>query len=217
MRGSQRSLMMTPQIARICLLLATLVLPFASFLDAKSTSYTTPESDSLAGQLLVAAPDMPDPRFTETVIFMVRHDERGAFGLVVNRVLGSGSIAELLDAAGSDVEGVTGDITIHYGGPVEPEYGFVLHTADYADENTIKVDEHYALTADTRILRAIATEKGPRLSLFAFGYAGWGPGQLERELQGEGWYVAPSDEQIIFDKDLGTKWNRAMKRRMIAI
>ncbi len=171
---------------------------------------TAVESEYLTGQLLVAAPDMPDPRFAETVIFIVKHDVHGAMGLVVNRVLGAGPIADVLQGFGLDGEGVSGEIRVHYGGPVQPNSGFVLHSTDYMKQATKVVNDLVALTTELDILRAISNGEGPRESLFALGYAGWGPGQLESELGRDSWYVAPADETIIFDDDLKTKWARAM-------
>lgn len=164
----------------------------------------------LTGQLLVASPDMGDPRFAETVIFMVKHDANGAMGLVVNRVMGSGPLAHLLKGFGIDDVEANGEISIHYGGPVQPFLGFVLHSADYTGDATVPVNDHIALTAAVDILKAISEGAGPAHSLFALGYAGWGPGQLEGELAEDAWYIAPPDETIIFDEDMETKWQRAM-------
>ncbi len=169
----------------------------------------------LTGQLLVAAEDMPDPRFAETVIYLVRHDENGAFGLVINRVLGEGDVAEMLEGFGIDPGDAKGRIPIYYGGPVQSRHGFILHTADYARETTEAVDDKVALTVDIEALRDISRGRGPRHSLFAFGYAGWAAGQLEQELARHDWYVVPADEDLLFDEDLDTKWERALARRGI--
>ncbi len=176
-------------------------------------------SNSLAGQLLVAAPSMPDPRFARTVIFLVRHDRHGAMGLVVNRVIGIGSAARLLEDAGIDVEGMDGDakIRVHYGGPVEPRRGFVLHSGDYAEEGTLEVTSRVSITAAAPILHAIAKGKGPNRSFLAVGYAGWSSGQLESELARMDWLVVPSDDRLVFDTDTATKWRRAMGRHGIEL
>jgi len=176
-------------------------------------------SNSLAGQLLVAAPSMPDPRFARTVIFLVRHDRHGAMGLVVNRVIGIGSAARLLEDAGIDVEGMDGDakIRVHYGGPVEPRRGFVLHSGDYAEEGTLEVTNRVSITAAAPILHAIAKGKGPNRSFLAVGYAGWSSGQLESELARMDWLVVPSDDRLVFDTDTATKWRRAMGRHGIEL
>ena len=187
-------------------LAAALVLPAG----AEPRPYTSVENDYLTGQLLVASPDMGDPRFIETVIFMIKHDAHGAMGLVVNQVLGAGPIGDLLKGFGLDGVDAAGDISIHYGGPVQPYLGFVLHSTDYADDATVEVNNRIALTTELEILEAISNGKGPTRSLFALGYAGWGPGQLEGELREDAWYVAPADETIIFDDEMDTKWTRAV-------
>ncbi len=176
---------------------------------------TEAESESLAGRLLVAERGMPDRRFAESVIFMVRHDETGAFGLIVNRYVAARPLAELLEAMGHAVEGAEGVLRLHLGGPVETDIGFVLHTADYEDEASIRVGARYALNSGIDILREIAMGAGPRRHLFAFGYAGWGPGQLEGELAREDWFVVPANEDVIFDEAVDTKWLRCVDARGI--
>ena len=167
------------------------------------------------GQFLVAAPSMPDPRFKHTVIYMVEHDEDGAIGLVVNRLIGTSEIAKLLTGFGIDTKSVSGDIPVFYGGPVQPEIGFVLHSADYDSEHTVVVRDKVAVTQDPGVLRAIGVGKGPNQSLFVLGYAGWAPRQLEGELEREDWVVVPADTSILFDGDLDTKWERAIALRGI--
>ncbi|MFP6682814.1 MAG: YqgE/AlgH family protein [Gammaproteobacteria bacterium] len=176
-------------------------------------------SNSLAGQLLVAAPSMPDPRFAETVIFVVRHDRHGAMGLIVNRVIGIGSAKRLLESAGIDVEGMDIDakVRVHYGGPVEPRRGFVLHSDDYAGEGTLEVTNRVSITAATQILHAMAKGNGPNRGFLAVGYSGWSSGQLESELSRMDWLVVPSDDQLLFDTDIATKWRRAMGRHGIEL
>jgi putative transcriptional regulator len=146
---------------------------------------------------------------------MVHHDAGGAMGLVVNRPLGNAPLAALLEGLGIEGNGVKGGIRLHYGGPVEPRRGFVLHTTDYASESTRVVKDGIALTVGAEILRALGTNTGPRLSLVAFGYAGWAPGQLEGEIAAGAWVVVQSDEALVFDQDYEKKWARAMARRTI--
>ena len=153
------------------------------------------EEQSLTGRLLVASPKMGDPRFVETVIYMVRHDATGAMGLVVNRPIGVGPVSKLLEEFGEEAGGAEVEIRLHYGGPVEGRMGFVLHSADYVGEGTIVVDGEVALSASLDVLKAIAAGKGPERRLFAIGYAGWGAGQLESELAAQAWYVVPADER----------------------
>ena len=172
----------------------------------------------LAGQLLVATPELNGPVFSRTVIYMVRHDERsGAMGLVVNRRLGDVPMASLLQQSGLPGEGAKGSIMLHMGGPVEQTRIFVLHTDDYAGPDTVKVAGGVAITTEPSILKSIAEGKGPRRARFTLGYAGWAPGQLEAEMEAGYWVVVPSDDAILFDDAYDTKWDRAMAKRRISL
>jgi putative transcriptional regulator len=168
---------------------------------------------SLAGQLLIAAPTMSDPRFAHAVILMVRHDETGAFGVVINRPIGQRSIAALLEATGDIHPDVEGSVRVFAGGPVQPELGFVVHSAEYRRAETVDVDGRVAMTASREILRDIGHSQGPAKSLFAFGYAGWGPGQLEGEMARHNWFTAPEEPKLIFDDDRDDLWEETMARR----
>jgi putative transcriptional regulator len=168
---------------------------------------------SLAGQLLIAAPTMSDPRFAHTVILMVRHDQTGAFGIVINRPVGERSIAVLLEAAGDIHPDVEGSVRVFAGGPVQTELGFVVHSADYHRGETVDVDGRVAMTASREILRDIGHNQGPAKSLFAFGYAGWGPGQLEGEMARHNWFTTPEEPKLIFDDDRDNLWEETMARR----
>ena len=172
-----------------------------------------PARASLAGQLLVATPSMGDPRFAQTVILMARHDKNGAFGIVINKPLGERPLADLLTALGEKDEGVAGSVRVFAGGPVQPEIGFVVHSADYRRAGTIVVDGRVAVTSTREILRDIARKQGPQKSLLAFGYAGWGPGQLDGEMALRAWFTAAEDVDLIFDLDRAKVWDEAMKRR----
>lgn len=167
---------------------------------------------SLAGQFLIASPSMGDPRFARTVIFMVKHDRSGALGIVINRPLGERPVAELLRALGDNPEG-EGRLPIFLGGPVEPGVGFVLHSAEYRRAETVDVDGRVALTSSRGALRDIATGKGPKKTIVAFGYSGWAAGQLEAELKTDAWVVSPADLDLIFDEDRDKLWGSAMARR----
>lgn len=158
---------------------------------------------------------MGDPRFVETVIYMVEHDENGAMGLVINRPFVKGPIGDFLKSLGVEEETAKGEVILHYGGPVEPEKIFVLHSADYTGKGTKIVSGGISVTANVEIVRDIAQGKGPGRSIFAIGYAGWAPGQLEAEIKANGWFVIPADEKLIFDGDPATKWDRTMARRKI--
>jgi putative transcriptional regulator len=193
------------------LILASLSLSALGAVPCAAADYTS----SLAGQLLVAEPGMPDPRFAETVVFLVRHDESGAFGLIINRRLGIQPIAAVMKTLGLDPDHATGEMAIHYGGPVEPSLGFILHSTDYGRAGTLKVTDGIALTAEPEIVRDIAEGHGPHRSLFALGYAGWGAGQLEDEIRLGTWFTVPADDDLIFDDAIDTKWKRASARRGI--
>ena len=175
------------------------------------------ESGSLTGRFLVAKPEMADPRFRQTVIYLVRHDPHGAMGLVVNRPLGDAPLANLLRHLGLESAGVSGSIRVHWGGPVEGRRGFVLHTRDYATQGTLAVDARIALTDGPVIFRALADGTGPSRSLFALGYAGWGPGQLEREMERGDWTTVLADPDVIFDADADAKWQRVRSREVIRL
>ena len=140
----------------------------------------------LTGHLLVAMPQMEDPRFARTVIFLCAHTSEGAMGLVVNKLMDSVAFPDLLDQLSIDTRGEEQEILVHFGGPVESGRGFVLHSADYVHDPTLVINEEVALTSTIDILKAIAEGDGPKRSLLALGYAGWGPGQLDDEIQRNG-------------------------------
>ena len=175
------------------------------------------ESDYLTGQLLVATPEMRDPRFVETVIYMVKHSAEGAFGLVINRPLAKGPVEDLLKGFGIDSSGAKGEIIVHYGGPVSPRAGFVLHSDDVLLEESAKVANGIAMTSDPKLIEAMAQGKGPRQSLFIMGYAGWAPGQLEGELKAGSWFVVSGDRALIFGQDADRKWQQAIDKRKIPL
>jgi putative transcriptional regulator len=168
---------------------------------------------SLAGQLLVAMPQMGDPRFARSVIYLCAHSgDAGAMGLVINKVVGSLTMAELFAQLEIEPGGPARTRPVHFGGPVEPGRGFVLHTDDYREDATLPVAGNISVTATLEILRAIGDGRGPRQSLFALGYAGWAPGQLDAEIQANGWLSVAADEAIVFDPDHDAKWQRALAK-----
>lgn len=176
----------------------------------KQTSETATET--LEGKLLVAMPSMGDPRFERTVIYMCAHSPEGAMGLVINKPAKHISFPELLTQLGIEAETDVEPIRVLSGGPVESARGFVLHSDDYTQATTMEVGEHVALTATVDILKAIAAGEGPRRCLFALGYAGWGPGQLDAEIQANGWLHVDADPDILFSADLDRKWTRAIAK-----
>lgn len=166
----------------------------------------------LSGQLLVAMPAMSDPRFSRTVIYLCAHNAEGAMGIVLNRVIGSLSFPDLLQQLEIDASGADDDRRIHFGGPVETGRGFVLHSTDKLEASSVLVDDHIALTSTVDILKSMVGGEGPTQAILALGYAGWGPGQLDDELQANAWLHVPADIDLVFDEDIDSKWERAMAK-----
>lgn len=178
----------------------------------------TEATDSLEGQFLIAMPSMADSRFEHSVIYMCSHSDQGAMGLVVNQVARHLSLEELLiqldivnDEGAIRLPAKVRHMNVHKGGPVEIERGFVLHSDDFMlNQSTLTIDNGICLTATLEILRAMAQGAGPDHAMLALGYAGWAPGQLETEIQANGWLTVPADPDILFDTDSETKWHRAL-------
>jgi len=178
----------------------------------------TEATDTLEGQFLIAMPSMADSRFEHSVIYMCSHSDQGAMGLVVNQVARHLSLEDLLiqldivnDDSAIRLPPQVRDMNVHKGGPVEVERGFVLHSDDFMlNHSTLTIDNGICLTATLEILRALAQGGGPAQAMLALGYAGWGPGQLETEIQSNGWLTAPADPEILFDADSTSKWHRAL-------
>lgn len=177
-------------------------------------------SGFLDGQLLIAMPGMPDNRFARSVIYMCAHSEEGAMGIIVNRAARKVNFSELLvqlEVIGPD-EAIrlpvqAGHVQVLKGGPVETGRGFVLHSDDFSiDNSTLPIDGGISLTATVDILKAIAQGAGPDQAVLALGYAGWSPGQLETEIQQNGWLNCPADRALIFDAALGSKYDRALRK-----
>lgn len=180
-------------------------------------AWATPEDASkpisLAGQLLIATDAMGDPRFRRSVILMAKHDKSGALGVTVNRPIEQMQMTKLMVLLGQDTAGIGGTVTVYSGGPVEPSVGFVVHSADYHAQGTIDVDGRVALTTNPGALRDIGHGKGPKQSLIAFGYAGWGPHQLENEIAQDAWFTVPEEPRVVFDMDRDKLWDEMQKRR----
>jgi putative transcriptional regulator len=178
------------------------------------------DSEYLDGQMLIAMPVMEDERFQRSVIYMCAHSSEGAMGIIVNRPAGSIDFPGLLMqlniikkgeriTLGEDAEAMK----VLRGGPVETGRGFVLHSSDFfIKDSTLPIDDEISLTATLDILKAIATGSGPKRAILALGYAGWGPGQLENELQHNGWLHCPADPDLVFGKDVDGKYERALKK-----
>lgn len=165
----------------------------------------------LAAHLLIATPAMGDPRFERAVIYLCAHTPDGAMGLIVNKPASDVDFADLLDQLGIDHGPEAEAIRVRFGGPVELGRGFVLHSTDYPEtRGTMRIDDDTAMSATTEILESIAAGTGPQQSLFALGYAGWGPGQLDDEIAQNAWLVAKAPHDLVFDSDDDSKWTRAL-------
>jgi putative transcriptional regulator len=169
-----------------------------------------PATPWLAGQLLIASPDMRDPRFSKTIIYMVQHDREGALGIVVNKQIGEGKISELLKGLGRRTKDAKGQIRLHLGGPVQPDRAFVLHSGDYQRPDSRTIKGGISFTTNMDILDDLGAGKGPRHILFALGYAGWGAGQLDNEIEHGSWTVAAANDEIVFKS--GAKGSEAWEK-----
>lgn len=168
--------------------------------------------NALAGQLLVASQELTDPNFTRTVVLIVEKNEEGTLGVVVNRPLGRVPAAVLLRRLGLGASAAEGEVEMFSGGPVQQEIGLVVHSDDYRTEATMHVADGIDVTASPQALEAIAVGRGPKRALPALGYAGWGPGQLEREMATGSWSVIPADPALIFERPPAQRWEEAQKR-----
>lgn len=165
----------------------------------------------LTGQLLLAMPRLRDPPFHQAVILICAHNADGAMGIMVNRPLAGPSFPDLLVQLGVEPVPPGRNMRLHDGGPVEGRRGFVLHTADWTGEGTLRVDERLALTASLDVLRTIAGGGGPLQVMLALGHTGWGGGQLEREITENSWLTVPAEDlEVIFGDQDAAKWRRAM-------
>lgn len=167
----------------------------------------------LEGKLLIALPGMPDPRFEKGVIFMCAHSLEGAMGIMINRPVDGLTFRDLMAKLELAVVPEASDMPVLFGGPVDTGRGFVLHSRDFeSPESTLAIAEDISLTATVDILRAIGQGLGPRQSLFALGYAGWGPGQIENEIKANGWIHCDADAALVFDEDWQSKWSGALRK-----
>jgi len=168
------------------------------------------DAQFLSGRLLLAMPGMGDPRFERSVNVMCVHDDNGALGIGIGHVRAGIRLHALLREVGLD-PGEAPDCEVHHGGPVEPGRGFVLHSTDWGGQDTLEVAPLCALSASVDVLRAITEGRGPSRWLFALGYAGWGPGQLDSEMRRHGWYAAEGRGEIVFDTTASDRWSAAWK------
>jgi len=166
-------------------------------------------TDDFVGQVLLAMPAMSDPRFERSVIYVCAHNEDGAMGIVINKTLDSIDFRELLSHLDIPTGENADDVAMHFGGPVENQRGFVVHSEDYRHAETLVVDKGIGLTATVDILRDLASGTGPQDAILALGYAGWGPGQLESEFQENAWLLVPASRELLFDIANDDKWEHA--------
>lgn len=166
-------------------------------------------TNSLAGKLLVASPAVQDSCFTRSVIYLCVHNEHGAMGVVVNYPVKNIEIDDIMEQL--NIEGRSQrDLPIHFGGPVDGNRGFILHTDEYVASGTIYQNEGMAVTSNAEILKAIAEGGGPKQGLLALGYAGWGEGQLEAEIESGSWIIVSANKQLLFETENDMKWSRAI-------
>ena len=189
-------------------------------MDLLRQKKTTAATGFLDNQFLIAMPSMKDDRFARSVIYLCTHTADGAMGLIVNQRAKNISFPQLLQQLGI-VTSKAADVVppeirlkdVFVGGPVDTKRGFVLHSADYhASSNTLTIDKRISLTATIDILKAMAEGTGPDQSMLALGYAGWAPGQLEAEIQHNGWLHCPADPEIVFGRDIDLKYDQALER-----
>ncbi len=205
-----------PRMKRILLVAMVLffaVPAFSQERDKNPEGAYLPLFGHYEGKLLVARPGMPDGRFRKSVILLVKHSKKGAFGLIVNRVVQKIPLAKLFRSFDIKPPRDTSQVDIHYGGPVSPDSGFVLHTREHELDVAHEVGENVAISSVDVVLQSMVQGRRPMKIVVVIGYAGWGAGQLESEMRRGDWYTAPADPDILFDADHATKWSRAMQRR----
>ena len=168
---------------------------------------------TLVGRFLVAAPSMPDERFQKSVVFICKHDEDGALGIIVNNKVEGLPLGQVYKQLGIDVSPAAAERAVLFGGPVDTARGLVLHSADYKREGeTLLIEGGMALTASLEILKDMAGGSGPKDAWLALGHSGWAPGQLDLEMQDNAWLVVDGDPALVFDDDFAAKWQRALDR-----
>ena len=168
----------------------------------------------LAGKLIIAMPTMSDPRFKRSVVCICAHNEDGAIGIIINKIIESLSFSKIIKQLKLKKNMTKNDYKnhIYFRGPVETERGFILHSADYSSENSTSINSEISMTASTEILQALIDGNGPNKSIVALGYAGWGPGQLDTEIQSNAWLSVESDLELVFSAKTAEKWDMALEK-----
>jgi len=173
-------------------------------------SKTGKKTGSLAGHLLIATPVIQESCFARSVIYMCAHNEAGAMGMIINYPVDNINIKEIFDQLEIVRQAQARDLPVHFGGPVEANRGFIVHSAEYASDESLIRKDGIAVTASISVLKALAEGSGPAQGLLVLGYAGWASGQLELEIEGGSWIVVPATKQLVFDTANDTKWNVAI-------
>lgn len=175
------------------------------------------ESDTnLSGKFLLAMPGMGDPRFHKAVILVCAHDDNGAMGLVINHMLPGIDLENLLKqlniATPEGKASPAAGVAVMSGGPVDNVRGFVVHTPEFHQQDTVRINDQISVTGTVDALRAVAIGEGPQQMIFVLGYSGWGPGQLDQELQDNAWLVFDAAPEIIFETEADQKWDAVIRR-----
>lgn len=170
------------------------------------------DAGSLAGQLLIATPVVQGTCFDHSVIYVCAHNESGAMGIIVNYPVNNIHLDDILQQLHISGDGPPRRLPVHFGGPVEANRGFVVHSDDYTCGESMVTRDGIAVTASLSILQALAAGKGPEQGMLVLGYAGWGPKQLESEIEGGSWIVVPASAELLFNTDNQTKWNTALSK-----
>ena len=204
---------MIPLACKRWMLAAAAIMASATVLHAAlPTSPDISGPTSFTGQLLIATPLMQGSAFEHAVILIAQHNKEGALGIVINRPLDERPIVNVLEALGAKTDGIKNKVRVFLGGPVSPGVAFAVHDADYHLSDTVDIDGRVALTPATKVLRDLGVGKGPDKSLIAFGYAGWGPSQLDDEVGRGDWISVPEDPSLVFDDDRTKVWIDAIAR-----
>lgn len=192
---------------------------FAAILFAPTARDTAaqPVFAKQAGWLLVATPRLNDPRFAGTVVLMLRHDAHGAQGVIVNRLISTKPVGEVMERMlGRTPEQDTGaTMRIHYGGPLCTGHWSYVHSADYAGARTSVVNDTVSLTSNPEIFEALARGEGPAKGFLVIGHAGWGPDQLDNEIRRQDWIIIPPDGALVLEDEQSSKWRPALERRSL--
>jgi len=180
--------------------------------SSKLTTDTTAQLHTYKNKLLISMPCFDGDLFKRSLVYVCEHSEDGAMGIVINRELPDVKFSDLLQHMHLPKSKLVKDPIIYFGGPVDSSRGFVLHSDDFSSEDTIKLNNNLAMTGTVEIVKAIAKGAGPNKSIFALGYSGWGPEQLEEEIYNNLWLTVDADEKLLFGTSASNKWYRALEK-----